>query len=94
MAALSSCNPARRFGLGGKGDIALGYDADLALLDPTRRFTVRAAESSPGQGYTPFEGIEQAGRVESSFVRGERIFGRIVAPPPTGRYIRRPSPIQ
>jgi len=46
MAELTSWNPARRFGLSGKGDIAVGYDADLALLDPTRTFTVRAAESS------------------------------------------------
>ena len=30
MAELLSWNPARRFGLGGKGDIAAGYDADLA----------------------------------------------------------------
>src|SRR3989441_5690960 len=42
IAELTSWNPARRFGLATKGDIAVGYDADLALLDPTRRFVVRA----------------------------------------------------
>ena len=49
-------NPARRFGLLGKGDVAPGYDADLALLDPDASFTVRAADSPSGQGYTPVRG--------------------------------------
>ncbi|HEV8440182.1 MAG TPA: dihydroorotase family protein [Methylomirabilota bacterium] len=93
MAELLSWSPARRFGLGGKGDIAPGYDADLALLDPEQRFTVRAADSPSGQGYTPFEGMELTGRVEATFLRGQRIHesGRIIGPP-LGRYIRRPSP--
>jgi allantoinase len=92
MAQLSSWNPAQRFGLGGKGDIAVCYDADLALLDPTRRFTVRAAESPSAQGYTPFEGMELTGRVEATFLRSRQIHenGGIVGQP-TGRYIKRPS---
>jgi len=56
VAALTSWNPARRYGLLGKGDLAAGFDADIALLDPDRTFTVRAAESTSAQGYTPFEG--------------------------------------
>ena len=43
----------------------------LALVDPARRFTVRAAESPSGQGYTPFEGQELTGRVTATFLRGE-----------------------
>jgi allantoinase len=54
IAELVSFNPARRYGLLTKGDIAVGLDADLALLDPDRRVTVRAANSPSGQGYTPF----------------------------------------
>src|SRR5262249_40660881 len=93
MAQLISWNPAQRFGLRRKGDIAVGFDADLALLDPTRRFTVRAADSPSGQGYTPFEGIELTGRVDATFLRGRCIKedGCIVGPP-IGRYIKRPSP--
>ncbi|HET8578473.1 MAG TPA: dihydroorotase family protein [Methylomirabilota bacterium] len=93
MAELVSWNPSRRFGLLAKGDIAPGYDADLALLDPDRRFTVRAADSPSGQGYTPFEGQELTGRVTATFLRGRLVFdgGRIVGPP-LGRYLRRPSP--
>ena len=56
VAALTSWNPARRYGLLGKVDLAAGFDADIALLDPDRTFTVRAVESASEQGYTPFEG--------------------------------------
>lgn len=92
MAELTSWNPARRFGLGAKGDIAVGYDADLALLDPARRFTVQAAESPSGQGYTPFEGVQLTGQVHATFLRGRLIYegGKIVGPP-HGEYLTRPS---
>ena len=92
MAELTSWNPARRFGLGTKGDIAVGYDADLALLDPTRTFIVRAADSPSGQGYTPFAGQELTGRVTTTFLRGALAYedGRVVGPP-RGRFVSRPS---
>jgi allantoinase len=92
MAELLAWNPARRFGLLTKGDIAVGFDADLALLDPGRTFTVRAAESPSAQGYTPFEGHELTGRVQATFLRGQLVYerGRIVGPA-RGRFIRRPS---
>ena len=92
MAELLSWNPARRFGLSGKGDIAVGYDADLALVDPSRTFTVRAAESPSAQGYTPFEGHELTGQVRATFLRGRRIYGdgKVVGPA-QGEYVKRPS---
>lgn len=90
MAELLAWNPARRYGLEGKGDIAVGYDADLALFDPDERFVVSAGESESRQGYTPFEGIELTGRVKTTFLRGEPIYhnGEIVGPP-RGEYMRR-----
>jgi allantoinase len=93
MAELTAWQPARRFGLGGKGDVAVGYDADLALLDPERRFTVRAAESPSAQGYTPFEGLELTGAVRATFLRGQLVCedGKIVGPA-RGRYVPRPTP--
>lgn len=91
MAELLCWNPAQRFGLWGKGDIAVGYDADLVLLDPNETFVVRAAESESQQGYTPFEGIELTGRVKSTFLRGNLIYdqGQVLGSP-TGRYLKRP----
>jgi allantoinase len=92
MAELLSLNPARRYGLLHKGDIAVGLDADLALLDPERRVTVRAADSPSAQGYTPFEGQELTGQVTATFLRGRLAWeaGRVVGPA-RGRYIHRPA---
>jgi allantoinase len=91
MAELLCWNPAQRFGLLEKGDIAVGYDADLVLLDPNETFVVRAAESESQQGYTPFEGMELTGRVKSTFLRGNLIYdqGQVLGSP-RGRYLKRP----
>lgn len=70
IANLTSANPARRFGLNSKGDIAPGLDADLALVDPNESWTIRAKDSESTQGYTPFEGIELSARVKATFLRG------------------------
>ncbi|MBD2726124.1 amidohydrolase family protein [Nostoc sp. FACHB-892] len=90
MAKLLSWNPSRRFGLLEKGDIAIGYDADLVLVNPNESFVVRATESQSQQGYTPFEGVELTGRVKSTFLRGNLIYnnGRVLGSP-TGRYLKR-----
>jgi allantoinase len=92
MAELLCWNPAQRYGLKQKGDIAPGYDADLVLVDPQESFVVRAAESESKQGYTPFEGMELSGRVKTTFLRGKAIYdaGKVVGPA-QGRYLRRPS---
>jgi allantoinase len=90
IAQLLSWNPAQRFGLDSKGDIAIGYDADLVLLDPNETFVVRAAESESQQGYTPFEGMELTGRVKTTFLRGNKIYDRgEVIGVPSGRYLNR-----
>jgi allantoinase len=92
MAELLSWNPARRFGLTQKGDIAVGLDADLVLVDPHESFVVRAAESESNQGYTPFEGMELSGKVKATFLRGEQVYdGSKVTGPARGRYLRRPA---
>lgn len=92
MAQLVSKNPAERYGLLNKGDIEVGYDADLVLLDPDETFTVRAAESQSAQGYTPFEGMQLTGRVKTTLLRGEIVYdnGTIVGPA-RGQYLRRPT---
>jgi allantoinase len=92
MAALTSYNPAQRFGLNSKGDIAVGLDADLALVDPAETWIIHAGDSASTQGYTPFEGIELSARVKATFLRGELICenGNVVGKP-RGRYLHRPT---
>ncbi|MGE5336859.1 MAG: dihydroorotase [Gemmatimonadota bacterium] len=92
IARVTSFNAAQRYGLNRKGDIAEGFDADIALVDPAKTGTVRAQESPSTQGYTPFEGIELSARVEATYLRGTKIFegGRIIGKP-RGQYLHRPT---
>lgn len=70
IAAVTS-TPARTFGLWPrKGAIAIGADADFALVDLDGRLTVRAAEQRSGAEYTIYEGWELTGAVEHTVVRG------------------------
>jgi allantoinase len=92
IAQLTSWNPAQRFGLRDKGNIAIGFDADFALVDDTKSWTVHATDSHSAQEYTPFEGMEIGATVTDTFLRGNRVFteGNVVGDP-TGRYLRRPT---
>jgi allantoinase len=92
VAGLVSHNPARRYGLNSKGDIAPGLDADLALVDPNETWTIRAKDSESTQGYTPFEGMELSARVKATFLRGMLVSenGRVIGEP-RGRYLHRPT---
>jgi len=91
VAELASWNPSRRFGLYGKGDIDVGFDADIALLDPTVEWVIRAAESESAQGYSPMEGVELTGKVKHTFLRGTQILddGAVIGSA-HGRYLPRP----
>ncbi len=91
MAELTAWNPAKRYGLSSKGDIAVGYDADVVLLNPNESFVVRAEESESQQGYTPFEGMELKGKVKSTFLRGNLIYHNDkVIGASNGQYLFRP----
>jgi len=92
ISQLLSFNPARRFGLNSKGDIAPGLDADLALVDPRHAWTIRTRDSESTQGYTPFEGIELNGKVKATFLRGALACenGSVLGAP-RGRYLHRPT---
>lgn len=91
IAQLTAWNPAQRYGLPGKGTIAVGYDADFCLVDTASTWTVHASDSLSTQEYTPFEGFELGARVTDTWVRGNRVLeaGNLVGDP-TGRYIHRP----
>lgn len=93
IAELLCWNPAQRFGLLDKGTIAVGYAADVVLVDANETWVVRADESESTQGYSPLEGHELTGRVKHVFMRGHQILenGNPVGPP-TGRLLARPTP--
>lgn len=91
IAELVSWNPSRRFGLLAKGDIAPGFDADIALVDPEHTWVVRAEDSESTQGYSPMEGTELTGKVKHVFLRGSQIVDdAVVVGSPQGSYLPRP----
>lgn len=92
IAQLVSWNPAQRFGLHTKGNIAEGYDADLCFVNPDRTWIVRAEDSESTQEYTPFEGFELTAEVTDTFLGGRPVLlsGKI-AGEPQGRYLHRPT---
>jgi allantoinase len=92
MARVTSWNPAQRYGLNHKGDIAEGFDADVVLVDPAKTWTISAKDSPSTQGYTPFEGLELSARVAATFLRGMKIFedGQVLGKP-RGQYLHRPT---
>jgi allantoinase len=92
MARVTSWNPAQRYGLNSKGDIAEGFDADIAIVDAAHTWTIAAKDSPSTQGYTPFEGLELSARVDATFLRGTKIYedGRVIGRP-IGQYLHRPT---
>lgn len=78
---LTSHGPSRIFQIAGKGRIAVGYDADLTIVDLKRRETIRNAWIASKCGWTPFAGREVTGWPVGTVVRGRRVMweGEIVA---------------
>ena len=73
MVELLSGTPARLFGLPSKGAVEVGRDADLVLLDPAARRTIRQVDLSHTSDFTPYEGMPVVGAIRDVLVRGRRI---------------------
>jgi dihydropyrimidinase len=88
---LLATTPARIFGLPTKGAIEVGRDADLVLLDPDERWTIRAADLHHTSDFTPFEGLEVKGRIRRVISRGVDVVvdGTFVGRRGHGRYVAR-----
>jgi dihydroorotase len=70
---LTSHGPARLFGIACKGRIAVGYDADLTLIDLKRQTTITNRWIASRAGWTPYDGITVTGWPVGTFVRGARV---------------------
>jgi dihydroorotase len=77
---LTSAGPARLFGIAGKGRVAVGYDADLTIVDLKRRVTIEDSWIASRCGWTPYAGMNVTGWPVGTFVRGRRVMweGEIV----------------
>jgi dihydropyrimidinase len=90
LVQLTSTNPARIFGLKGKGGLAPGYDADVVIYDPAVKGTIRASGLHNLAGYTPYEGCVVSGAVRTVFSRGRILLrdGEFIPAPGWGKFKR------
>ncbi|WP_309088027.1 dihydroorotase [Phenylobacterium sp.] len=79
---LTSHGANRIFGLADKGRLAVGYDADLTVVDLKARKTIRHEDMASRVGWTPFDGLEAKGWPMATIVRGRVVMrdGEITAP--------------
>ena len=70
---LTSHGPQRIFGLAGKGRIAVGYEADLTIVDMSRRETITNSRIASKCGWTPFDGEAVTGWPVGTIVRGHKV---------------------
>lgn len=69
---LTSHGPQRLFGIRNKGRIAVGYDADLTVVDLKRRVRISNDWIESRCGWTPYDGATVTGWPVGTFVRGHK----------------------
>jgi dihydroorotase len=86
-----STRPARLFGLSSKGEIAVGKDADLVIIDPRSRTKIRADRLHSRAEWTPYEGM-YAIFPKLTLVRGTVVFDEeLSVGPGHGIHLSRPK---
>lgn len=83
-------NPAKIYGLHGRGKIGVGYWADLVIVDPTIVWKINPHDFKSKAKYSPFRDMEVRGKVKYVFLAGRPIIeegelkesgkGRIIKP--------------
>jgi dihydroorotase len=66
--------PARVWDIVGKGRIAVGYDADLVLVDLERTTEVRNEEQVTKCGWSPWHGVQLTGLPIRTWVMGHEVY--------------------
>jgi allantoinase len=89
LAQLLAANVAQRFDLAEKGEIKVGFDADLALVDLQQTFDVVSTDLLYRHHQSPYAGRKLTGKVVQTILRGQTVYkdGKIVSKP-VGRLVR------
>ncbi|MDO5708350.1 MAG: dihydroorotase [Andreesenia angusta] len=75
VSELMSKNPARLLGMN-KGEINIGYEADLVLLDLEKEIVIDSNEFASKGKNTPFEGLKFNGEVIKTFKAGKEVYSK------------------
>jgi dihydroorotase len=70
---LTSAGPARIYNVAGKGRIAVGYDADLTVVDLKATRTIRNDWIASRCGWTPYDGMSVTGWPAMTIIRGRPV---------------------
>jgi dihydropyrimidinase len=94
IAAVLSRNAARIYRMASKGTLAVGYDADITIVDPALERTVDPTSLESFADYSPYEGMTLKGWPVATFVRGvevmrDGVVARNAREHPQGRYLFR-----
>ncbi len=89
IARVCAEEPARVYGIAGKGALKPGRDGDLVLVDPDIRGALPLHWLHSRAGYSPFEGLDLAGWPIAVVLRGQVVY-RAHEPqaPPSGQMLR------
>lgn len=86
-----STAPARLFGMGRKGTLEVGKDADVVVYDPNKAHVLSASNHHMNLDHSAYEGMQITGGVKTVISRGEVIVDNdtFVGRKGRGRYLRR-----
>jgi dihydropyrimidinase len=87
-----STNPAKIMGLWPrKGQLAVGADADIVVIDPAKEWTVRHEDLHMSPNYSCWEGERLRGKVRTTVLRGSVLYEdeRYVGSKAGGRFVER-----
>ena len=70
---LTAEGPQRIFGLVGKGRLALGYDADITIVDLKAKREITGKWLASKCGWSPFEGMTVTGWPIMTLIRGHLV---------------------
>lgn len=90
VARMCAFNPAQAFKLSGKPLFGLNADADFVLVDMKKKWKITAENRLSKCGWTPFEGKEVYGKIESVYLRGKLAYDgeNVISKPGEGREVK------
>ncbi len=80
-------NPSKLYSLENKGEIALGKDADLVLVNLNERTILKNEDMASKCGYTPFNGMTIHGTLKATILDGKKVVenNKIIVQHPIGK---------